>query len=355
MKKSSTATLILALAGFAAGVSAHAAPKRCDFRDNAPDQHVVVKGDTLWDISGRFLQNPWCWPQVWGMNRDQIRDPHWIYPGQIVYFDRAAGRLRLGKPTGSGGELPTVRLYPQMRNEALGLDAIPAIPAGAIEPFLTQPSVVGENDFATAPRIVATQEGRVFLGRGDKAYAVGDLQGHQLFQAFRPGRPLLDPVTKEVLGHEAAYLGTLKLERTGKDAGEAHTMTVMSPKQEIGAGDRLLPQPAAPVLNYVPHAPEKPVDARVVSIYGGVTYAGQNQIVVINRGKQDGIDLGTVLQLSRFGQVVPDPANRKTAIKLPDEQYGTLFMFRVFDRLSYGLVMQVTDAVQVGDVAKSPD
>src|SRR3569833_2831002 len=142
MKKFSTAAVILAFAGTLGSVSASAANSapKCSFLPNAPDQHVVVRGDTLWDISGRFLQHPWCWPQVWGLNKEQIHNPHWIYPGQIVYFDRTAGRLRLGTPTGSGaGSTAEDRMSPQMRMEGIGRDAIPAIPASAIEPCLSQP------------------------------------------------------------------------------------------------------------------------------------------------------------------------------------------------------------------------
>jgi hypothetical protein len=366
MKKFSTAGLILALASafaplttLAADASAQAANgARCEFLTNAPDQHVVVRGDTLWGISGKFLQHPWCWPQVWGLNRDQIRNPHWIYPGQIVYFDRAAGRLRLGTATGSGqgqGGMPDVRLSPQTRMEGLGRDAIPAIPASAIEPFLTQPLIVNENELKDTPRIVAAQEGHVFLGKGDKAYVRGDLKGGTAFQVFRPGKPLRDPATKAILGYEAAYLGTIKLDRAAKIDNEAHRFLIVSSKEEMGVGDRLVPVPPTPILNYVPHSPAAAVDARIMAIYGGVTQAGQNQVVSINRGKNDGLDLGTVLELYRFGDTIADRTDHKKPVKLPDEQYGTLFIFRTFDNISYGLIMHVSDAVRVGDVAKSPE
>ncbi|NMM29215.1 MAG: LysM peptidoglycan-binding domain-containing protein [Glaciimonas sp.] len=358
MKKFSTIALKLTAAPIFAALALLAVPSAqaasCTFLSNAPDKHTVVRGDTLWDISGKFLQHPWCWPQVWGLNRDQIRNPHWIYPGQIVYFDRAAGRLRLGSPAGLGGS-PNVRLAPGIRTESLGLDAIPAISASIIDPFLSQPLVIEEDQFNNIPRIVATQEGRVYLGKNDKAYVRGDLQGGTSFQAFRPGKPLKDPETQAVIGFEAVYLGTLKLQRTASTENEAHTFTVVTSKQEIGVGDRLLPVPPTPILNYMPHPPETLIAARIVSIYGGVTHAGQNQVVSINRGKNDGIDIGTVLELSRYGQLIKDPGDKSKAIKLPDEQYGSLFIFRVFNKISYGLIMQVTDSVQVGDVVKSPE
>jgi nucleoid-associated protein YgaU len=362
MKKFSTAGFLLVFASALAPLSAFAVTTdlqaikstHCTFLANAPDQHLVVRGDTLWDISGKFLQHPWCWPQVWDLNREQIRDPHWIYPGQIVYLDRVAGRLRLGSPTGAN-DASNVRLSPRVRIDNLGENAIPAIPSSAIEPFLSQPLIVDENELKNTPRIIAAEDGHVFLGKGDKAYVRGDLKGNTSFQVFRPGKPLKDPVTKAVLGHEAVYLGTIKLDRAAKVENEAHRFIIVTSKEEMGVGDHLVPVPPMAILNFVPHAPATPIDARVMSVYGGVTQAGQNQIISINRGKQHGIDIGTVLQLSRFGKVIADRTNDKKPIKLPDEQYGTLFIFRVFNNISYGLIMQVTDAVSVGDVVKSPE
>lgn len=364
MKKFSTArrTLVsLALTVAFLPLTASAAPSTgvptCEFLPNAPDQHTVVRGDTLWDISGKFLKHPWCWPQVWGMNKDEIKNPHWIYPGQIVYFDRVAGRLRLGTPTGQGGNTgtPTDYVKAQARIEALGKQAISAIPSNVIEPFLSQPLIVEEGELKDAPRIMATQEQRVYLGKNDRAYVRGDLKGGTSFQVFRPAKPLKDPETGKVIAYESAYLGTVRLDRAAKAENEAHRFIVVSSKEEMGEGDLLAPMPPTPIINYVPHAPSKPIEARIVSIYGGVSQAGQNQIVAINRGKENGIDLGTVLQLYRAGRVVPDRTGDKKLIRLPDDQYGTLFIFRLFDRVSYGLIMQVTDAVQIGDAARTPE
>lgn len=364
MKKFSTAALLIALAtvsGGAAAANEDITNPRCVFRPDAPDQHTVVRGDTLWDISETFLETPWCWPHVWGMNREEIRDPHWIYPGQIIYFDRVAGRLRLGS-AGNGG-IATVRLSPQIRTEGIGPQAIPAIPSSVIEPFLSQPLVIEENELKGAPRIVATHEGRVLLGKNDKAYVRGELKDNTAFQVFRPGAPLKDPVTDKVLGHEAVYLGTLQLERPAGASDEVHTFNVTSVKQEMGVGDRLRPVPPTPILNYVPHPPEKPVDARIMSIYGGLSQAGQNHIVTVNRGTKNGLDIGSVLELYRLGERVVDPTipdssswfGAKETVKLPDIRYGHLFVFRVFDDISYGLVMQVSDRVKIGDIAKSPE
>ncbi|WLI89717.1 LysM peptidoglycan-binding domain-containing protein [Massilia sp. R2A-15] len=357
-------TRIAGAALFACAAAGPVQAATCEFRPNAPDQHLVVRGDTLWDISGKFLEHPWCWPQVWGMNRDEIRNPHWIYPGQIVYFDRKTGRLTLNKPGSddADGIAGTTRLSPQIRTEGLGVDAVQSIPSGVIEPFLSMPLIVETNELEAAPRIAAAEEGHVYIGKDDKVYVRGALNGGTSFQVFRPGNALRDPDTGRLLAYEAVYLGTAKLRTEAKPGVDVHTFTVSSSKQEMGVGDRLLPAPPTPIRNYVPHPPERPVAARVLSSYSGVTYAGQNQVVSINRGSLDGLDVGAVLQLYHFGKTIADPGGSKglfglgkTMIKLPDEQVGTLFIFRVFKHVSYGLIMQTTQPVEVGDVAKSPE
>jgi hypothetical protein len=367
MKNFSTVTTRAAVAALLACAVAGPvqAAVECKFRPDAPDQHVVVRGDTLWDISGAFLQHPWCWPQVWGLNREEIRNPHWIYPGQIVYFDRRHGRLSLNRPGESdeaAGATPLLRLSPQLRTEGLGKDAVPAIRAAAVEPYLTQPLLVEVADLASAPRIVASQEGHMYLGKGDRVYVRGNLKGGASFQVFRPGSALTDPQTGKVLAHEAAYLGTVTLAAEAHGDSDVHTFTVASSNQEMGVGDLLLPAPPTPIRNYAPHPPDRQVDARLMSIYSGMSYAGQSQVVTVNRGSLDGLDIGSVLQLYHFGQTVPDPTSGKgffgfgkSMMKLPDEQYGALFIFRVFGHVSYGLIMQVREPARVGDVAKSPE
>ncbi len=364
MKNFSTVGVRLLIAAVFSGVtavSAGAQNTRCEFRPNAPDQHTVARGDTLWDIAGTFLQKPWCWPQVWGMNRAGIADPHWIYPGQVIWFDRVAGRLRLGSKLGNA-EPGTVKLAPRVRTEGLGADAVPAIPPGAIEPFLSHPLIVEADELKHAPRIVATAGNRVFLGKDDKAYVRGDLKGATSFQAFRPGKPLRDPVTRAVVGHEAHYLGTLALQKEAAPGTDVHTFIVTGAKEEMGVGDQLMRTEPVPMQNYVPHPPAAQVDARVLAIYDGVVHAGQNHVVSINRGKLDGLDVGSVLQLYHVGQTVTDKSADRgwhnlgnPQVKLPDEQVGTLFIFRVFSHVSYGLIMQVTEPVVVGDVARTPE
>ncbi|MBI1834601.1 MAG: LysM peptidoglycan-binding domain-containing protein [Burkholderiales bacterium] len=364
MKKFSTLALALTLplvvglpaqAQNNAGATTVTVGAQCQFLPDAPDKHVVVRGDTLWGIAGKFLQNPWCWPEVWGMNKDEIRNPHWIYPNQIVYFDRVNGRLRLGTPITEAASTIT-KLSPQIRSEAShGGTAISAIPNNLIEPYLSQPLIIDKDDFANAPRIVAAQEGRVYMGKGDKLYVRGDLKGGTSFQVFRPGVALKDPDNREVIGYEAVYVGTVKLEKTAKTPDGVDTFVVLMSKEEMGIGDRLVPVPPSPIINYVPHRPDTDLKARVVAVYGGVSVAGQNQIVSINRGVSHGVNVGTVLELGRYGKVIQDKTNDKKPIRLPDEMYGQLFVFRVFKNISYGLVMQVTDVVNVGDIVRAPE
>ncbi len=328
---------------------------------NAPDSHTVRNRDTLWDISRLFLKSPWRWPELWGMNLDQIRNPHLIYPGQILYLDKTGGRarLRMGRPVGGG----TDRLSPRVRSSELGLDSLASIPFGLIEPFLNEAVIFQGNELDTAPRIVATQEGRVILGRGDTAYVRGDVSNGNDFRIFRQPKPLRDPTTKEILGYEAVYVGSAEYRKAGETrvdaAGNSEiipaTFTVTNVRQEAGVGDRLALVPTREYTNYAPHAPQGVVDGQIVSLYGEALTAGQNQIVALNRGAVDGMERGHVLALVRNGVRVVDPTDGlRQTIKLPDERHGLLFVFRVFDRMSYALILNVKDPVSPGDRFTQP-
>ena len=251
---------------------------------NAPDSHTVVPGDTLWDISKLFLKSPWRWPELWGMNRDQIRNPHLIYPGQILHLVKVDGRARLqfGQRVGGDGTGDTIKLRPQMRISALDSNAIPTIPLHLIQAFLTDTVVFDTDVLATAPRVVAAQEGHVLLGKGDLAYARGDFAGATDFRVFRNSRPLVDPATKEILGYEAPYIGTADLIRPGEDRRIADGKTEIVPatlqirevKQEVGIGDRLAPAPQRNLDRYVPHAPDRALRGQIASLYGDALNAG---------------------------------------------------------------------------------
>lgn len=330
---------------------------------NAPDEYTVKRRDTLWDISKLYLKSPWRWPELWGLNLDQVKNPHLIYPGQVLYLDKSDGRarLRMGQPPAGGAQ--DARLSPRIRSSDVATQGIASIPFHLIEPFLNEAVIFEENQLATAPRIVATQEGRVLLSRGENAYVRGELGPEREYRIFRQPKPLRDPTTKEILGYEAVYVGSSEYvvqgeTRTGAD-GRAEivpaTFTVTSIRQEAGVGDRLAPVPAREYTNYAPHPPAQPVSGQIVSLYGDALTAGQNQIVALNRGARDGIERGHVLALYRDGKVVRDPTERnRPQIKLPDERHGLLFVFRVFDRMSYALILTVKDPVAPGDRFSQP-
>ena len=327
---------------------------------NAPDSYTVKTRDTLWDISKLFLTSPWRWPELWGMNLDQIRNPHLIYPGQILYLDKTGGRARLRMGQAVGGN---DRLSPRVRSSPLGADSLASIPFGLIEPFLNEAVIFQTNELDAAPRIVATQEGRVILGRGDTAYVRGDLSNGTDYRIFRQPKPLVDPTTKELLGYEAVYVGAAEYVRQGETRVDAKgkseivpaTFTITNVKQEAGVGDRLALVPTREYTNYAPHAPQGAMDGQIVSLYGDALTAGQNQIVALNRGARDGMERGHVLALIHDGKRVVDTTETgKPTIKLPDERHGLLFVFRVFERMSYALILTVKEPVSPGDRFSQP-
>jgi hypothetical protein len=351
---------------------------------NAPEEYTVKRGDTLWGISGMFLKSPWRWPELWGMNLEQIRNPHRIYPGQHLVLEKADGmallRLRPDGTGGGAGGIPTdtIRVTPRIRYESLADAALPTLAPHLIEPFLAGAMIVDELTLDRAPRIVGTQDSRVLLTRGDRAYVRGpvgapfvekDPTKTEEFRVFRNAKPLTDPVSQQILGYEAAFLGKATLDR-GETAADVLTaggpvkgmpvaaaVDIVSAKEEMRVGDRLLPEPPRELISYVPRAPAKQVDGTIISVYGdAVSIVGQKQVVAINRGLQDGIETGHVLAIYKAGAIIMDrsqPAER-AVIKLPDERAGLLMVFRAFDRLSYALVLEINDTIQVSDRIANP-
>jgi LysM repeat protein len=324
---------------------------------NAPDRYTVKRGDTLWDLSNMYLTSPWRWPELWGMNKDQVKNPHLIYPGQelLLIKDGSHARLQVAGAGAPDGDPTTEKLEPRIRDQEAQRLAIPSIPNRLIEPFLSQPLVLEPGALDSAPRIMATQEGRVYVGRGDEAYARGVAAGSALnFNVFRPLKPLYDPddkIRKKPIAYEAFYLGTANMVRPG----EVAKVRIDTSKQEIGIGDRLLPIDRQKLESYVPKRPSGQIEARVISIYDGVRYGGGGQIITINRGTNDALVIGDVLQLWRMGATVLDrTAPRREYVKLPDEQMGLAFVFRVFPTISYALIQRGTTPVEVGDRAANP-
>jgi LysM repeat protein len=345
---------------------------------NAPDQYTIKRGDTLWSISRIFLKSPWRWPELWGMNLNDIRNPHLIYPGQVLYLLKADGRARLSLTQGGSGTPGVVKVSPRTRYESLADSAIPAIDTRFLEPFLAEPLLLDEDTLNSAPRIVATQEGRVLLTRGDRAYARSNAgkalstakNEPQEFRVFRNSRPLRDPVSQAVLGYEAEFVGTAELirpestatstDKEGKTLTEVvpATIDIVTSKSEMRSGDRLVPEPPREFVTYVPRAPEQKTDARVVAVYGStVQLATQNQVVAINKGAKDGLERGHVLAILTDGRRVADttqPEGKRDTLKLPDERNGLAMVFKTYQNVSYALILQVEDGVKVGDRMVNP-
>jgi hypothetical protein len=345
---------------------------------NAPERYTIKSGDTLWGISSLFLKSPWRWPELWGMNLDDIKNPHRIYPGQILILERNNGvaTLKLANAVGGSASSDIVKLSPRTRSELLPDFALPTLRTSVIEAFLAEPMIVDEAGLNGAARIVATQEERVLLGRGDRAYARGtdaplmDNQSkEQLFRVFRNATPLKDPGTGEILAYEAQYVGKAVLARSegtteviGKGGSQQSavvpaTIDIVSAKEEMRVGDRLIPEPPKQFASYTPRAPEARVNGRIVSVYGSasIVNASQSQVVAISLGKRDGIESGHVLAIQKDGARVVDKSDAsRPLMKLPDERNGILMVFSAYDRVSYGLILEITDSVKVGDRLINP-
>lgn len=363
-----------------------------ELHSNVPDRYVVVPGDTLWGLASRFLKDPWRWKEIWGLNEEQIKNPHKIYPGDLIVIERTpdGNKLRIIKET-----VVMERLSPHVRMEMSDADAIPSIPVAAIEPFLSQPLVIDKDSLESAPIVLGTSDNRVLLSKGDLVFAKGmpTDQGSS-WQIFRPGRVLIDPNPDKgallpewlgeqlmpesfgdyvgegwlgenkgkVLGYEAIYLGDAEVEKFA----DVSTISIVSSAQEIFKGDRLVPAPPTEFINYAPHAPEQDINGRIISVYGGVTEIGKGSIVVLNKGAQDRLETGNVLaiyrrHLSETGddslQVNRDfeiGSSMREVVELPEERAGLVFVFRVFEKVSYALVMQTSQPIRTLDSVKTP-
>ena len=319
--------------------------------DNPPDRHIVVRGDTLWAISGKFLKQPWRWPEIWNMNKAEIKDPHWIYPGDVIMLDYVNGkpRLKIGKSVG-GGVGKNGKVQPKVYSEAVQ-QVVPSIPPNLIEPFISQPLVIEAGADDSNPRIVASQEDRMFMGSGDTAFATGINDASVVnWNVYRKGKPLNDPDTKEIIGYEAFYLGKTSLVQPGEPA----VMRITQAKEEIGRGDRLLPAPPTTIIAYAPHRPEQEVAGKVMSIYGGVNEGGRNSVISINRGSNNALEVGHVVALFRNRVAIGYEDGRKVSTVIPEERYALAFVFRVFNRVAYALVVESSKSVIIGDSVRNP-
>lgn len=318
--------------------------KPLELAPDAPDRHIVVPGDTLWGIAAQFLKDPYRWPEIWRLNPEDIKNPHRIYPGQVIVLDNSGDKpvLKLGT---------LVKVEPHIYIEDQKKE-IPAIPQQAIEPFLTRPLVVEAGALNDTARIVAAREGRVYIGAGDVVYATKIIGKSSQWQIFRAGKAMPDPdKPEEILGYDAMYLGTARL----MNEGEPATLEITSSRGEIGRNDYLMPTARPEIISYLPHAPAQQIAGRIITIYGGVGNGGRLSVVSLSRGKKDGVEIGHVLAIYRAGTDATNLVEgTKETYKLPDERNGMLFVFRVFDRVSYGLIMDAMRPVQEGDLVRTP-
>lgn len=313
-----------------------------------PDHYTVVKGDTLWDIASYFLRSPWRWPDIWQANQ-QIANPHLIYPGDelVLVYINGEPKLRLKKRNRH------VKLSPGVRSTPWD-GAIPTIPIDAIAPFLSRPYVVNENELDNAPYIVAFADDRIVAGAGQKAYVRNfNLTDTEKFDIVRPGDPYKDADTDEVIGYEALYIGSGQLSALGEPA----TLFINSADEEVIPGDRLLPAIDDVRLSaFLPAPPDIQINGSIIDVHNGVSSIGQYNVVVLDRGANDGLKPGTVLRVDHKGPTVLDKVTeeRGDTVTLPDEKAGILIVFRTFERVSFGLIMNASRALHVLDRVRNP-
>jgi nucleoid-associated protein YgaU len=346
MRKSLLALLLVAAGGLVQSGLVQAAVQ---LKEGHPDRYTVVKGDTLWDISGKFLSQPWKWPELWHAN-PQIENPHLIYPGDtlsLVYID-GQPRLMLNRGESRG----TIKLSPKVRSTPMA-EAIPTIPLEAINSFLLTNRIVdSEEEFKGKPYIVAGQAERVVSGAGDRIYARGSFDDAQpVYGIFRQGKVYTDPETKEFLGINAYDIGSGEVVA---EEGDIATLALTRAKQEVRLGDRLFPTEERAVNSiFTPSEPATDVDGVILDVPRGVARIGQYDVVTLNKGKIDGVTEGNVLAIYKTGETVRDRITGES-VKIPDERSGLLMVFRSYEKLSYGLVLYATRDLAVMDKVKNP-
>lgn len=345
----------LAIAAAALPVSVPAAAPQV--RADAPPTYIVRKGDTLWDLSGKFLDRPWQWPRLWKAN-PAIRNPDLIYPGDVLTLVGRGADMHLtvtGGPriASHGAGFETVRLSPHVREQALDLQPA-AIPIQSVGPFLSRPLVVGPDELAHAAYIMAADDGRLIFGAGDRVYVrgLGQVSPGARFSVFRPGARFTDPKTGQVLGYEAVEVGSARVERNGDPTTVVFTETY----REIVTGDRLMAAVEEGDYTFFPSPAPVGVKGRVLALSDSISQSGTYQVVALAMGTADGVGKGNVLTLAEAGARITDSRASVAgeSVRLPDEPIGRAMVFRVFDHVSYALIMNASRPVRSGDWAVSP-
>ncbi len=335
-------------------VASFASAEVIDLKPGHPVDYVVKKGDTLWDISQKFLDDAWLWPEIWQIN-EQIGNPHLIYPGDIIGLVYMGDQVKITikeRSVEAPKELGPITLLPSARISAI-TSAIPPIPMSAISSFMINSRIVKAKVLKHAPYVVAGDDNRLLAGGGGKVYARGfkKEEPQKSYGLYRKGQIFVDPDTSEVLGMEAKEIAAAKV--TSWD-GDVATLKLASSREEVMVGDRLLSTDERLVVaNFMPSAPKEDIYGRMIAVLGGVTQIGQYNAVVINQGKRDGVTEGNVLAIYKEGSVIIDRVTR-SKVKLPAERAGLLMLFRVFDKVSYGLVLRSKVPLSVGDAVRNP-
>jgi len=326
------------------GITAHA--QEAQVKADSPERYTVQKGDTLWGIASRFLENPWRWPRIWQQNPD-IENPHLIYPGDVLVLTTGPGGQSQVKVL---RERKLTKLEPEVRVVERD-DAIPTIPPDAIEPFLTNPLVIEEDGLELAGYVAAGQEGAIVLGKYNVFYAKGvNGADSEFYNLFRPGKKLIHPVTGEFLGLQAIHLGDARV----LAAGDTAKMEVTSSTQEITMGDRMVAAEDDIALPYYqPHAPGREVHGYVIDIPGAVAEGGPLQPVVVSLGAREGMERGHVLRIQRQEEPQKDVVTGGT-VEIPPQDSGLAIVFRVFEKVSYALVLEAERAVHLNDRVTNP-
>jgi nucleoid-associated protein YgaU len=337
-------------------------------RADHPETYTVVNGDTLWGISGRFLSKPWLWKELWHMN-PKIKNPDLIYPGDTIKLIYINGKPMLtvdrgtasmdkdnstdctGGPTEKVEANGVVKMSPKCRATALDA-AIPAIPLDSIAAFLSDNIVTSPDQITNAPYIAAGAGTRVVGGAGDSMFARGEFDpNNPTYDILRTGKVYNDPVSHEALGLEMKGIGSGKVLSPNENIS---AVELIKTREEVIAGDILMHNPELKLSSsFLPQPPEKEVDGYILNVAGGVSQVGQYNIVLISKGERDGLKPGSVLAIYRDGETITD-AKTNEKIKLPSQKAGILMVFRAYEKLSYGLVMQADRPLAVGDAVKNP-
>ena len=312
-----------------------------------PQTYVVKRGDTLWDISAMFLDDPWLWPELWYYN-PQVENPHLIYPGDVLKLMWVDGRPVLVRNPEAGNTV--VKLSPQMRISDIA-DAIPAIPLDVIAPFMTRSRVVSNEELESAPYVLSGKRGNIVAGAGDEILGRGDFSGQDNYGIYRRGKVYVDPRSRELLGVEAMDIGSAHLLQS---EGDIATLPLNRSTQEIRRADRFLPLESRElVARFEPSAPQDPQNGFIIAVEGGLTQIGSMDVVTLNLGDRNELQSGDVLAIYTTGVVVRDPVTGER-LQTPDVRAGVLMVFRTFEKVSYALVLKAEQTLKVGDKVRNP-